>query len=522
MATKVDLRIEGENRTTQAFRGVQRDLTGFENRLRTVTGVARRFIGVFAVGAIARFTSDIIKTDDAASKLARSLGVSVAEVSKLQFVAERAGVSQRNLETGIRTLIQATADANKGTNDYSRAFEELRIDAERFAGLSLIQQIEALADAFGELDDSAPRQDLAITLFGARGGLGFLNVLEEGSSGIQALSAELEQLGGVTTPEAGRAAELAADRITDLTAASTGFARAITGTVISPLTELIEGLTKVASITGDAELSFNKIGQGIGTFLGGISSGQTFNTIATLFGDTEAAQAELQRFGVTGSESGAAVAEAVGGVTVELEKTTAAAEAATVALDKVRDTTPRGAGEGAFVDPGPNVGPPLPPGRVVGEEFTSQFGQSFQRAGGVLTSVIETGIQDGADSATDIFRSFLVRLAAEAAAANIFGALFGSAGGGGGGGLLGGLGGLLGFDQGGVVPGPVGQSRLAVVEGGETIFPTHRRGFAMGGATINVDARGAGAPDLMFKRAVAEAVALSTAQRRDSQRRGRN
>lgn len=36
------------------------------------------------------------------------------------------------------------------------------------------------------------------------------------------------------------------------------------------------------------------------------------------------------------------------------------------------------------------------------------------------------------------------------------------------------VGGLLGFDTGGVVPGPRGAPRLAVVHGGETILPTHR------------------------------------------------
>lgn len=37
---------------------------------------------------------------------------------------------------------------------------------------------------------------------------------------------------------------------------------------------------------------------------------------------------------------------------------------------------------------------------------------------------------------------------------------------------------LLGFDDGGVVPGPIGAPRLALVHGGETIFPTHKTPMA--------------------------------------------
>ena len=69
-----------------------------------------------------------------------------------------------------------------------------------------------------------------------------------------------------------------------------------------------------------------------------------------------------------------------------------------------------------------------------------------------------------------------------------------SAGGGGGmGGFLGAGLQLLGFDSGGVVPGPVGAPQLAVVHGGETVVPTHKDPGAMAGGTqtiiLQVDGR---------------------------------
>lgn len=49
------------------------------------------------------------------------------------------------------------------------------------------------------------------------------------------------------------------------------------------------------------------------------------------------------------------------------------------------------------------------------------------------------------------------------------------------------LGRIPGFDSGGIVPGPVGAPRLAVVHGGETILPTHRTGGGGAGTTININ-----------------------------------
>jgi len=58
-------------------------------------------------------------------------------------------------------------------------------------------------------------------------------------------------------------------------------------------------------------------------------------------------------------------------------------------------------------------------------------------------------------------------------------------------GAVGGIGGLIGgmFDMGGVVPGPKGAARVAVVHGGETILPTHKNAMPSSGpssVTVNV------------------------------------
>jgi TP901 family phage tail tape measure protein len=63
-----------------------------------------------------------------------------------------------------------------------------------------------------------------------------------------------------------------------------------------------------------------------------------------------------------------------------------------------------------------------------------------------------------------------------------------------GGAVVGGIGNILGFDDGGVVPGPRGAPRLILAHGGETMVPTHRMDFAAAAESIGVGAATGGAP----------------------------
>lgn len=111
----------------------------------------------------------------------------------------------------------------------------------------------------------------------------------------------------------------------------------------------------------------------------------------------------------------------------------------------------------------------------------------------LISNSIANAIQAGADEGSKgLVRTLLQEIQTgliQQLANAISGAISGAATGGGGGGGIGGFfGKLLGFDTGGVVPGPAGSPQLAVVHGGETILPTHRGGAAAGGNTVTINA----------------------------------
>ena len=113
---------------------------------------------------------------------------------------------------------------------------------------------------------------------------------------------------------------------------------------------------------------------------------------------------------------------------------------------------------------------------------------------GMIANAINAGSQAGAKSmAQNLLQSLndvVIKGFTEALSKSLSN-LFSGAGGGG---FFGGLLKMFGFANGGVVPGPRGAPRLALVHGGETILPTHKGGGGAGGVSIhNTINAGAGA-----------------------------
>ena len=523
MTTDVRLDIETRRRGERVIGGIQRDFRGLETTIGRVSRAARSFVGLFAGAAIARGLGGLIRTDDNVSKLARSLGIATEEVSKLNFAAERSGVSQRALETGLRTVIGAGADAAEGIKTYADAFAALQIDASLFNRLPITEKIEALADAFNSLPDGANRQDLALTLFGRRGGLAFLNLLDEGSTGLRELYGEAERF-GVTTAEAGQKAEDAADALTNLETSGSNLGRRLGGTLLPFVTEATNALAELGALLPDIEVSFDSIGRSIGRFAAVISDPDAAKLIPELRDPIAAAADEAEELvdqAVQVTTTVAAQTPVIEANTEAINNNTAAKQAnaaAGSAFQRVRTETPDLGEQFTIGLPVPGAQEALQQIATFGkEDYTDQV----QELSSILSIGIESGVRDGTEGALDVFRDFISRALAEFAASGLVN-LLGIGAGGGGGGLFGVLGGALGFATGTAsVPGPTGAPRLAIVHGGEEIIPNNRtRGG--GGMNITVNAPGATPGTVpQIRAAVAEAVARSEAIRRDSQRRGR-
>lgn len=194
---------------------VQADTQRFVKGLQDAGKTAQNFAGslkgigvtaVFAAGTAAlygyqRMLSNVGGEIDKLAKTSAKLGLTVAELQRIQFAAEQSGVDVAKLNTAFQRLTRRTAEAARGTGEARAAFAELGIDAQRFLQLGAEDKMLLLADRFKNLETQADKVRVAFKLFDTEG-VDLVNLLGAGSDGIAELLTQQEQMGTLTQEQA--------------------------------------------------------------------------------------------------------------------------------------------------------------------------------------------------------------------------------------------------------------------------------------------------------------------------------
>lgn len=186
----------------------------------------KRFIAPLAVFLTARRASRAIGEQaddlDRLGKAARKLNLDPQELAGLEFAAERSGIEIGKVEKSLFTLQKRAGEAARGIGAAKNAFEEFGIDVAAFNALSVDEQVKLLADQLAGLSNEADRGALASAIFGKENAQSFLNLLNEGSAGIEALTNEYAGLRQITK-ESTDQAEAFNDIWTNLSTSVGGF-----------------------------------------------------------------------------------------------------------------------------------------------------------------------------------------------------------------------------------------------------------------------------------------------------------
>jgi len=176
---------------------------------------------------------------DQLNKMAARTGVAVEALSALKFAAEQSGSSIEELETGIKRMQRAIADAQNGSKSAADALARVGLSVDDLIGLSPEEQFVAIADALSNVADATTRAALAQQLFG-RSGTMLLPLINGGAAGIRALTDEAEELGIVMSTEAAQAAADFTDAWNRGKQSVLGLSREIAAAVIPSFTALVE------------------------------------------------------------------------------------------------------------------------------------------------------------------------------------------------------------------------------------------------------------------------------------------
>jgi hypothetical protein len=180
VASKFTAGMSKASKSLSMFRGaigpVQAALGGL-----SATLVAGRFVQV---------ASNLDTLADSAAKL----GVSIKDLSGLQYAGVVKGIANDELSGALDRLNRASTMAADGNKRYGASFSKLGIDLGSFTKLDAEQKMFAFSDALAKIEDPAQRSAIAIRLLG-NNSADMMDLLGGGSAGLQALQAEADTLG---------------------------------------------------------------------------------------------------------------------------------------------------------------------------------------------------------------------------------------------------------------------------------------------------------------------------------------
>jgi hypothetical protein len=184
---------------------LDKDLKAIDQAFKKVQASASKFMsnatkGFMAIGAAAGyFISKTALATAETARMAEQLGITNAELTTLNYVANKAGLSAGVLAQAMQEMSKRTSEAARGTGPAKDALARLGISA-RNANGSLKQSPHLLREIAGQMKGLERSQQIALAdkIFGGSG-VQMLRVMDMGASGISRLQREMHRLGAVAS-----------------------------------------------------------------------------------------------------------------------------------------------------------------------------------------------------------------------------------------------------------------------------------------------------------------------------------
>jgi uncharacterized phage infection (PIP) family protein YhgE len=200
----------------KTLKTVQSDLSAFRKDVAGITGALRgAFVAVGAERLVSALTDMVVEGVEAADrmgKLAQQSGLAVEEMSGLAYAAELSGVGTEGLAAGLKKLSTEMMSAAGGSKESAAVFRALGVEVMNADGSlrSTSDVLGDVADQFAHMEDGPGKAAIAVALFG-RSGAELIPFLNEGSAGLERLSAEAERLGLIIDGETAKSADKLGD-----------------------------------------------------------------------------------------------------------------------------------------------------------------------------------------------------------------------------------------------------------------------------------------------------------------------
>jgi hypothetical protein len=239
VATEAKIRLTGD--ATGAIAALKR----LKLEMGSLQSIAAKAVGFtlagFSVAKFAEITKSVIDTGDALNKMSQKTGIAVEDLSKLQYAADLAGVSQEALNKGLTSLAVNMATAATGIGPVADEFKRLGINVRNTDGTmkSSGAVLSELADKFASLPDGVEKTNLAVDIFGKKLGAEMIPLLNSGAAGLKAMGDEAQSLGLVMGAELAKKSEEFNDNLERMSKLSGAAGIQIASVLIPSLNKLI-------------------------------------------------------------------------------------------------------------------------------------------------------------------------------------------------------------------------------------------------------------------------------------------
>jgi len=236
-----------------------KDLSGAGESFNRLANAAKGF------AAVAVFQQLSTAVRGAADKLgdlkdaATSIGITTAALQELRYAAQMNGVAQDVLQQGLVVLSKNLGDAAMGGGAAKKSLDALGLSAAQLSSVPLPDALGIIADKMANVENPMQRATLAADLFG-KAGVKMVNMLADGSAGMDALRAEAQSLGIVINDDVIAKAAEAGDQ---LDALSMVISSNLTVALINIAPYLISAAQAIAGLSSAAR-EFLTIGSGAG------------------------------------------------------------------------------------------------------------------------------------------------------------------------------------------------------------------------------------------------------------------
>lgn len=202
---------------TEELEKANKKVEGFKEKLMALVKVGME---AFAVDAVKEFVQSQVEVATELDRTAVRLGLTTAEVERLNLAAGLSGVSNEAMSNGLRFLSRNMGEAISKGGDVAATFQRIGIHLKNADGTTrdASDTFEDLADHFSTMPDAAKKTQLAMELFG-RQGAALIPILNKGSAAFKEADEAMKELGGATSEKTIEAAKKIEEQEVKLTTA---------------------------------------------------------------------------------------------------------------------------------------------------------------------------------------------------------------------------------------------------------------------------------------------------------------